>query len=83
MPIWMLLISVALLLPSCTEMTVKERQAAGAKEPIVERSAATDFDPADTPQEQQDKAEARGAAQAEAALQGGDANERKRENIEP
>jgi hypothetical protein len=78
MPHKMLFISVALLLTACGDASVNKGEAAAVKAPIVERSQVTDFDPNDTPQQQQDKAEARGAAQADAAIQGDNAAERER-----
>lgn len=79
MPNKMLLASVLLLLTACGDLTVRERQAAAAENPpIIERTGATEFEPDDSQQEWEDKAEARGAAQAQAAINGDSRAEERR-----
>lgn len=73
----MLFLGAVLLLAACNEKGAHP-QAGVANELAVERIAGTEYDPADSQQEQLDKAEARGAAQAKAAVAGDDAAERER-----
>ena len=73
----MLSIGVLLLLSACSDKGAPASPAV-ADERVVERSAASEFDPDDTLQEQQAKAEARGAAQAEAAIRNDDTAQRNR-----
>jgi hypothetical protein len=83
MPTKMLFISVALLLTACSDREVKEWQAAAAKESLIERSPASDFNPDDSQQEREDKAEARGKAKAVAEIRAADEVERSRSGERP
>jgi hypothetical protein len=78
----MLLIGVVTLLTACTDAAVKEWQATAKKEPLVERPSTGDFDPADTDQEVEAKAEARGIALAKEAIRSSDEADQKRGEAE-